>query len=260
MDFQLITEGPGGILTYPSVTLEHSEVQEFTDKGTEGARALADLAAMAPYVGPVLRGAFIALWEVKKGEILAEDHGMGVILSLPPLMEIYASIQLAGGLPLIMIRTRVRSRGWAPNAKAGFACRLLTNDGTHLVTNGIVGLIPGLNAHADDPGNALTHFYVRAVDPAQDLGDGALVGLQSETGYFCSIALDTLVTPFAVEIGPKETWTLHVKNGEQLGDGSAVNLQGANGLFMCAENGGGGEIVVNRQNPSDWETFTLQAR
>lgn len=248
MDFQLINDGPGGMLTYPVVILEHGEVQDFTDKGTEGARALADLAAAAPYVGPVLRDAFIALWEAKKNEILAADHGMGVILSLPPLMEIYASIQFAGGLPLIMARTRVASRGWAPNVRGGLACRLLANDGTHLLTNGIVGLIPGLNAHADDPGNALTHFYVRAVNPAHDLRDGVSVGLQCETGFFCSVALDTLVTPFAVDIGPKETWTLYVKNGAQLGDGSTVSLQGVNGLFMCAENGGGGTSSSTGEN------------
>lgn len=36
-----------------------------------------------------------------------------------------------------------------------------------------------------------------------------------------------------------------------------INLKAHNGQYVCAEGGGGREIVANRNNPSIWETFTV---
>lgn len=38
---------------------------------------------------------------------------------------------------------------------------------------------------------------------------------------------------------------------------TSVHLRASNGMYLCAENGGGGSIVANRAVPAQWETFTL---
>jgi len=36
-----------------------------------------------------------------------------------------------------------------------------------------------------------------------------------------------------------------------------VHLRANNGMYVCAENDGGGPIVANRALPAQWETFTI---
>lgn len=53
-------------------------------------------------------------------------------------------------------------------------------------------------------------------------------------------------------------WILRDVNGGALSDGDTVTLRtGANGLFACADNGGGGNVVANRVFDGSWETFTI---
>jgi len=56
-----------------------------------------------------------------------------------------------------------------------------------------------------------------------------------------------------------ETFTLLDLNAGSLQSGDLVNLQAADGHFLCAEGGGGAGSVVNatRVNPLDWETFKV---
>ncbi len=39
--------------------------------------------------------------------------------------------------------------------------------------------------------------------------------------------------------------------------GDRVHLQASNGQYVCAEGGGGREVVANRKSPHEWETFVL---
>lgn len=53
-------------------------------------------------------------------------------------------------------------------------------------------------------------------------------------------------------------WILTDTNGGSLENGDHVYLRtAANGQFMCAENGGGGNVNANRVSPGGWETFTI---
>lgn len=41
--------------------------------------------------------------------------------------------------------------------------------------------------------------------------------------------------------------------------GEQVHLKASNGQYICAEGGGGREVVANRAVPREWETFTLRS-
>lgn len=60
-------------------------------------------------------------------------------------------------------------------------------------------------------------------------------------------------------VGPWETFTVERldQTGALLMSGDRVALRTANGQYLCAENGGGGEVVANRTTMGPWETFTI---
>jgi hypothetical protein len=55
-----------------------------------------------------------------------------------------------------------------------------------------------------------------------------------------------------------ESFVLVNLRGGDLTDGCPVALQSSNGYFVCAENGGGGQVNANRKNRAQWETFTVK--
>lgn len=59
-----------------------------------------------------------------------------------------------------------------------------------------------------------------------------------------------------------EAWMCpaHLYDGvhKDLMDGTSIQLQAGDGRWTCAEGGGGGELVANRDEPSAWETFHLR--
>ncbi|MEO7859952.1 MAG: hypothetical protein ABIU05_05830 [Nitrospirales bacterium] len=60
--------------------------------------------------------------------------------------------------------------------------------------------------------------------------------------------------------GPWELFTILLANrgtGE-LTNGAQVGLQASNGQYVCAEGGGGREVVANRGEIGPWETFSLE--
>ncbi|MEU1971177.1 hypothetical protein ABZ477_05965 [Microbacterium sp. NPDC019599] len=65
---------------------------------------------------------------------------------------------------------------------------------------------------------------------------------------YVSLAADGLLNVSATGIGDPETF-LEIA----LGDNSA--LQASNGRFLCAEGGGGRELVANRGQIGEWETW-----
>jgi hypothetical protein len=46
-------------------------------------------------------------------------------------------------------------------------------------------------------------------------------------------------------------------DGRFRGD-SRIHLRADNGQYVCAEGGGGGEVVANRDSAREWETFTVE--
>lgn len=62
-----------------------------------------------------------------------------------------------------------------------------------------------------------------------------------------------------VEQGPWETFTAETSDTSNgpLMSGQRVALRTANGQYVCAEGGGGGQLVANRATVGPWETFTI---
>jgi hypothetical protein len=67
------------------------------------------------------------------------------------------------------------------------------------------------------------------------------------------------VTANRVAAGPWETFTLEQvdQQGGPLMSGQRIALRTENGHYVCAENGGGQELVANRTSVGPWETFTI---
>jgi hypothetical protein len=58
--------------------------------------------------------------------------------------------------------------------------------------------------------------------------------------------------PAATEVGERETFGVLWHGDDR------VTFQGFTGSFVCAEGGGGGEVVVNRPAIGEWEKFQLE--
>jgi hypothetical protein len=61
-------------------------------------------------------------------------------------------------------------------------------------------------------------------------------------------------------IGAWETFTILYANGSggEITNGQQVALRAGNGQFVCAEGGGGREVVANRNAIGGWEMFTIE--
>jgi len=60
--------------------------------------------------------------------------------------------------------------------------------------------------------------------------------------------------------GPWETFAVERVTGPLDGfrTGDSIALRTANGSYVCAEGGGGREVVANRPARGPWETFTIE--
>jgi hypothetical protein len=68
------------------------------------------------------------------------------------------------------------------------------------------------------------------------------------------LAWETFVMDFDVDVSPQPD----PSGIPTLVNGTNVNLQADNGQFVCAEGGGGQEVVANRSVALQWETFTVE--
>lgn len=61
------------------------------------------------------------------------------------------------------------------------------------------------------------------------------------------------------EQGPWETFSAEPvdQSGGPLSSGQRIALRTANGQYLCAEEGGGRELIANRTAVGPWETFTI---
>jgi hypothetical protein len=75
-----------------------------------------------------------------------------------------------------------------------------------------------------------------------------LVNMRSHDKKWLSVVGENILANSSHR-GPNEMfWMIDLGNGR-------IALQGHSGKFLCASNGGGGQLVVNRDEISDWETF-----
>lgn len=88
-----------------------------------------------------------------------------------------------------------------------------------------------------------------------------MMSLRTENGhYLCAEAGGGReVIANRTTVGPWETFTIGPSDqtSRALMSGDRVTLRTVNGQFLCAENGGGGEVVANRVTAGPWETFTV---
>jgi hypothetical protein len=78
--------------------------------------------------------------------------------------------------------------------------------------------------------------------------------------YFCAEAGGGReMTANRVSAGPWETFSVEQLDqpGGPLLSGQRIALRTENGHYVCAENGGGQELIANRTSVGPWETFTI---
>jgi hypothetical protein len=77
------------------------------------------------------------------------------------------------------------------------------------------------------------------------------VALRFHTGYLTSDPVNNTVSATAKNRGDWELF--QIKHND---DGTISLLAGANGKYICAQNGGGGKLTVDAVQIGDWEKFT----
>lgn len=77
---------------------------------------------------------------------------------------------------------------------------------------------------------------------------GDLYSLQSAHGRYLCAEPDGRVVADRPDVGIWESWRL-------LQVGAGIALCSHHGLYLCAEEGGGGQVVANREAAGPWETF-----
>jgi hypothetical protein len=94
------------------------------------------------------------------------------------------------------------------------------------------------------------------------LTSGDPVALRAGNGRFIGIREQD---PYPVIVKEKnfnswEAFTILRADGSdgEITGGQQVALRANNGMFVCAEGGGGRELVANRSVIGPWETFTLE--
>lgn len=88
---------------------------------------------------------------------------------------------------------------------------------------------------------------------------------QASNGQWVAAELDKANAPLVANRAVQGPWekfdviNANDPNGSLEHD-TRVNLKAANGLYVCAENGGGQELVANRSTAGPWETFILKRK
>jgi hypothetical protein len=89
--------------------------------------------------------------------------------------------------------------------------------------------------------------------PADKLHPFPQIALRAYNGQFLNVGIDgKTITADRDAVGGWETFE-RIPLGQGL-----IALRAANGLYVCAENGGGGPVVANRVAIGEWETFREQ--
>src|ERR687898_292541 len=96
-------------------------------------------------------------------------------------------------------------------------------------------------------GGSMPDIHLRAYNGqyvcAEDGGGGEVVANRDKAQEW---------EAFTVERGPGRRGRGNVRTGD------SIALRAYNGQYVCAEDGGGREVVANRDRAQEWETFTVE--
>lgn len=139
---------------------------------------------------------------------------------------------------------------------------LKTNTGNYLSRNlfAAFGFVDKLHAGATNK-NPLTRFELVDYNDAPLMSGDKVALLASNGMYVCAEGGGGGVVGATREWAREwETFTIEKVNAAQpeITNGDAIALRAYNGLYVCAENGGGGKVVANRAQVGPWETFALE--
>jgi hypothetical protein len=107
-----------------------------------------------------------------------------------------------------------------------------------------------------------TFQLLRADDSTLEFPNGAHVHLRAASGHYIGVnrqGSGKLVARSSVP-GEHETFTLIISKheGSVLRFGTSLGLRAYNGKLLCANGGGGGEVVAQGEDLRPWETFTVE--
>ena len=77
------------------------------------------------------------------------------------------------------------------------------------------------------------------------------IALQADDGHFVTVDDNAQLMATAKKIKEREVFQMHEVGRNK------IALQAFNGKYVCAEDGGGRELVANRDAIDTWETFEL---
>jgi Zn-dependent metalloprotease len=95
-------------------------------------------------------------------------------------------------------------------------------------------------------------LYLDGAPPPPD----RTISLQSDIGRWVTAQNGTIYAT-ATGMGSLENFVLVDLNAGSLESGDTVTLYAADGRYLCAEGGGGQNVVANRALPGAWERFTV---
>jgi hypothetical protein len=123
-----------------------------------------------------------------------------------------------------------------------YVCIVIHGNYLRLATSGVGDFIHGPSLHADGTGIGDESIFERV-----EVGENR-IALRSLLGGYLQAHPDgiVLVNP---AVGEWETFT------EVRWPDDRISLKTAHGTFVCAESGGGGQVVTNRVTAGDWEKF-----
>lgn len=147
-----------------------------------------------------------------------------------------------------------------PSAAPGMivAIRLRANNGQYLCAEGGGGRT--LFANRNEAREWETFYLIDGNGPPLRSGDQVTLRANNQQFVCAEGGGGQAVTANRDLAREWETFTI-IRADATTGDiasGDQISLRASNGQFVCAEDGGGREIVANRNTVGPWETFTLE--
>ena len=111
--------------------------------------------------------------------------------------------------------------------------------------------------------DVLVAAQIAELEIAPGIRDGDKVALRAINGKYVSAeeGAGRKLQATKATIGDEERFTVEILDNLEdsyLGDRSRFALRANNGKFVCAEGGGGRELIANRDQIGPWETFVLK--
>lgn len=160
-------------------------------------------------------------------------------------------------------------RPWGRKSKNKEGTNLNTDGLTYLRTDGryeIYDIIDGTTGNPSwDGGEPVVQGENGWWTPGLPV-DGPSVPPPNSVGNLASVltaagaaALEATIAKLAARIAALES-AKPVEQKPVSIDGARIALKTDNGHYLCAENGGGGEVNATRNSAGGWETFTVETK